>query len=95
MKLKYDESLSNSAFNFNLRRYTLAWNRKVLRAGTCTPLQTGAKFCTYSPAGVSECGQHTTGEDFNSDAKLMDEICATVGQCRLTVSTSVLKAPMV
>ena len=30
LKLNYDEPLSNLAFNFNVRRYNMAWHKKGL-----------------------------------------------------------------
>jgi len=33
LKLRYDEPLSNFAFEFNLRRYNAGWNRAIPRWG--------------------------------------------------------------
>ena len=39
MKLKYDELLSNVAFNCNLRHYTLGsdWSKEALKVGQVDP----------------------------------------------------------
>jgi hypothetical protein len=85
LKLQHDEPVSNFAFNFNLRRYTeglLVFSLQwiVGRGG-----ETSLAIASLS----------SNGEEAGAFVAAADPALLTVGRCRLTVSTPMVKAPMV
>ena len=62
VKLDYDQPLSNFAFNFNLRRYTMACALLALNFPECTKL-----LGPVVPGVTVRCGAHVIGTEYDVD----------------------------
>ena len=87
MKLQYDETRSNLAFKFKLRRYTVdAAERRALCSAKDRP--DGARASVWGDIATVLGGSGATKH-------LKAKLKAKVGRCRLTVSKIELKSRLV
>jgi hypothetical protein len=91
LKLKCDEPLSNVAFNFNLRRYTLAAHAILLHSQAATSASSASSSASSSAAAAAaaaasevrrlECalaGEHAAARTLRRHIESLDDTAAEV-----------------
>jgi hypothetical protein len=99
LKLQCDEPLSNCAFNFNVRRYTMgnAAVEVVREIYVLSPCSRPAECPTRSLCPALSTDREMvceTCDDYGNVLCVVEQSPIDVGRCRLTVSKPALKAPM-
>jgi hypothetical protein len=92
LKLKYDELLSTFIFNFNLRRYSMDAGFDGQMSAT---VAVAAGVAGFDSIMVGRCRLTERERDASACMRRHQASALAPVRCRLTVSKSVLKAPMV